>query len=218
MSKIISVPQLIRAVTDKLRASDDAEKKTAAIPSEDLVYVQFMPSKPTSKVAARFSARFKVIRKVQTRCLRKEHEDAHFVMGLMKYCKEDLVAIMHLAKQLKMPSTTVAAVGQDDKANIPYGLPGTPISATARGHAGGGRHGVLAPEGAHPVAADHDIHKGGSLTTSVTLSMKPPKDASDSWYGPSTIFVNVRDKVFAYSDVFLHCGNLLKVLRLEVRD
>ena len=90
-SKIISVPQMIRDVTERLHAK--VGLATAPIPSEATVRAQFMPNRPTALVSRRFTARFRFVRKVQTRCLRKEHEDAHYCLALARNCKMAVVKV-----------------------------------------------------------------------------------------------------------------------------
>ena len=79
-AKVISIPQLVREVAKLLHAKPGFEE--AAVPHESIVRLQFMPCAPTKLSAARFTARFRMSRRVQTRCLRKEHPDAHASLWL----------------------------------------------------------------------------------------------------------------------------------------
>eukprot|EP00966_Prymnesium_polylepis_P165362 3822975-Prymnesium_polylepis.1 len=94
-----------------------------------------MPNRPTALTSKRFNARFRFIRKVQTRCLRKEHEDAHYCLALARNCKSAVVEAKHLADEAGRPSAVKVAHG-DDKCKIPGGAPGEYVSATTRDHAG----------------------------------------------------------------------------------
>ena len=138
---IISVPQLIREVTTRLHATPGLEH--AAIPHESTVRLQFMPNRPTALASSRFTARFRFLRKVQTRCLRKEHEDAHYCLALARNCKMAVVEANHLADEAQRPNAVKAAFG-DDKCKIPQGPPGEYVSATARDHAGSNPNNMLA--------------------------------------------------------------------------
>jgi hypothetical protein len=76
---------------------------------------------------------FKILRKAQTRCLRKEHEDAHWVAALAKYNKVHLVRARDAAVEAGYERGILAA-GLDDKKAIPVGLPGLPVDSGARPH------------------------------------------------------------------------------------
>ena len=71
-AKVISVPSLIREVATLLYAKEGFAD--APVPCESTVRLQFMPSAPTKLASARFTARFRMVRKVQTRCIRKEYQ------------------------------------------------------------------------------------------------------------------------------------------------
>ena len=79
-------------MTRRLHAKPGFEE--APIPHETTVRVQFMPNRPTALTSKRFHARFRFIRKVQTR---KEHEDAHYCLALARNCKSAVVEAKHLA-------------------------------------------------------------------------------------------------------------------------
>lgn len=87
-----------------------------------------------------------------------------------------------------------------------------PVAATSRAHVGGGTRGVLVPEDVVITAADHDHHKQGSITPSVSLLGDVPEDAADSWYS-GAIYVDLRDSVFEGSDPMMHMANLLEYVR-----
>ena len=128
---IISVPQLIREVTTLLHATPGLEH--TAIPHESTVRLQFMPNRPTALASSRFTARFRFVRKVQTRCLRKEHEYAHYCLALARNCKMAVVEANHLADEAQRPNAVKVAFGNDE-CKIPQGQPGEYVSATARDH------------------------------------------------------------------------------------
>ena len=130
-SKIVSVASLIREVSALLHAKPGHEEDK--IPGPDCVRLQFTPNHRDRLTAGRFSARFKVVRKVQTRCLRKEHEDAHWVAALAKYNKVHIVRARDAAKEVGLARGVIAA-GLDDKKAIPVGMPGLPVDSGARPH------------------------------------------------------------------------------------
>ena len=66
----------MRDVAERLHAKSGFED--APIPSEWTVRMQFLPNRPTALVSARYMGRFRMIRKVQTCCLSKEHVDSHY--------------------------------------------------------------------------------------------------------------------------------------------
>ena len=209
-SKFISLPIVIREVTAALHATPGCE--LAPVPCLNTVARQFSPNRPSALTSGSFTGRFKVVRQVQTRCLRKEHEDARYVAVLAKYCKGFVCEAKAAALELRM-SSAVQAAGLDDKCKIPFGQPGLPVAAVARAHAGGGQHGMLAPVGTILAAADHDTNKAGSLTPSVTFMKNIPEHPADSWYGGGEVNVDLRDSALESSTPILHAANLLKVLR-----
>jgi hypothetical protein len=62
-SKIVSIPSLIREVSKLLHEKPDHERDP--IPGPDCVRLQFSPNHPQRLTAGRFSARYKIIRKVR---------------------------------------------------------------------------------------------------------------------------------------------------------
>ena len=151
-SKIISVPSLIREVTALLHAKEGHENDP--IPGETCVYLQYTPNRRDRLAAGRFSARFPIVRKVQTRILRKEHEDAHWVAALARNNKVHLVRARDAAVEANF-ARGVIAVGLDDKKSIPVGLPGLPVDSGARPHGP-----VAAPKGQVCTRVGSSIRKG----------------------------------------------------------
>ena len=72
------------------------------------------------------------------------HVDSRYVSMILQYLKEFCVAIRSLV--------TYASV--DDKAIIPVGEPGLPVSTGVRGH----NRCIVLAEGPGPSALDHDFH------------------------------------------------------------
>ena len=178
------------------------------IPCHQTVRLQFSPNHPTRLTSARFSRRFKIVRKVQTRCLRKQHEDAHWVAALAKYNKIHLCSVRDATVEAGLVGSVVAA-GLDDKAMIPEGLPGLPVDSRARPH---GPVFALAEE--QLAASDHDADRQGAIVPSLHFLKQIPEHPSDSWYSGSPICV-LHDAVFEKSNPFFHAANLLHILRSQ---
>lgn len=81
------------------------------IPSAEWIRLQFWPSNPYASIAVRYTGRFNLKFKVQSRLLRSSHEDCHYVAALYKYQKS-------MAVMLREHSFFVYV---DDKANVPVG-------------------------------------------------------------------------------------------------
>lgn len=206
-SKVISIPSLIREVTKILHAQEGHENDK--IPCASLVRLQFNPTCPKKLTSAKFTRRFNVVRKVQSRSLRKQHEDAHWVAALHKYGKYRVINIRNLALNsgAQGAERCIVALGVDDKCKIPVGLPGLPINTGARPHGP-----VLTPVDEPLLAADHDTHKLGSIVPSVSLLKDIPEFVHDSWYS-GVVDVVLHDAVFEGSEPFFHAANILTLLR-----
>ncbi|CAC5355459.1 unnamed protein product [Mytilus coruscus] len=105
-----------------------------------------------------------------------------------------------------------AEVDEHDKAIVPVGELGVPISTGVRGH-----NKVLAPaDGPKLVATDHDFHLGG-LVPSVTFVSDIPKNSNDSFFN-GHIYVTTKDKVFQASIPNRHATELTRILRENYSD
>lgn len=83
-----SIPNLVKLATDILKQKVDSNvlDKLPPIPSVQWVRLQFLPNQEYSKVAAQWTGRLQAKRAVQTRTLRKEHMDQHFVNAMVRRC------------------------------------------------------------------------------------------------------------------------------------
>ena len=205
-SKFVSVPSLIREVTKQLHAKEGHESDP--IPKLDCVLTKFTPNNPYVLTAGRFSSRFKIKRRVQTRCLRMEHEDAHWVACLSKYNKVRLVRVRNALLELGLVRG-VLRVGCDDQKQMPVGLPGLPINSGARAHGP-----VAAPIDQRLDASDHDSHRQGAIIPSLNFLTDIPEHAGDSWYAGTPSIV-LHCATFEKSDPFFHAANLLNLLRTK---
>ena len=79
-------------------------------------------------------------------------------------------------------------VSVDDKAIIPVGEPGLPVSSGVRGH----NCSIVVAEGPSPGALDHDFHVKG-VVPSVSFVVDIPESSKDSFY-QGKAFVCLKDK------------------------
>ena len=190
MPLALSIEDLKRQIIERVAPG-------TAIPSSETIRLQFMPSNPLHKTSLHYTGRFNVKYRVQARQARVHHQDTRFVAMQFRYLKQFCVKFRDF--------TTFVCL--DDKAVIPVGEPGVPISTGVRGH-----NRVLAPaSGPELVATDHDFHVGG-LVPSVTFISDIPTNSLDSFFR-GKICVTTKDKVFEASSPFRHATELLKILR-----
>ena len=178
-------------------------------PCEQSIALQFSPSYETVKAAAKFTGRLQVNRKVQSRTLRHQHPDQHWVNAQTKYHKEHLVDCRN-----QVGRRHVRFYGQDDKAKIPIGSE-VAISTGARRS-----NKAIVPTDPSlnkNFAADHDW-SNASIIPSVTLHGNVPDDYLGTFFGggeegDGEITVTLNDATFNKSDVFVHTAQLLLDLR-----
>lgn len=168
-----------------------------AIPSTETLRLQFQPNSQFQKSAFKYSRRFNVKFRVQTRLARVHHQDARYVATAFKYLKNFCVENRDI--------TTFICL--DDKAINPVGEPGIPISTGVRGH-----NKVLTPaDGPRLVCTDHDFHVGG-IVPSVTFVSKIPRHSNDSFF-KGKIHVTTKDKIFQPSSPYRHATEVTRILR-----
>ncbi len=109
----ISVPDLISQVKKNLPAG-------TAIPCESWVCLQFWPKNRHLRSSCHYSGKLDIKFMVQSRQLRKSHEDAHYASAVFRYQRE-------MALKFKI------FVCLDDKHRVPVGEPGYPVAAMDRG-------------------------------------------------------------------------------------
>ena len=80
-----SIPNLVKLATEVLQRKVDRNEldKFPPVPSVQWVRLQFLPSVEDCAAAAQFTGRLDVKRAVQTRTLRKEHMDQHWVNAMV---------------------------------------------------------------------------------------------------------------------------------------
>ena len=111
-----SIPNLVKQATDILqkKVDDGRLDKIPPIPSTEWVRLQFVPNRADTAQSAQFTGRLMAKFAVQTRSLRKEHVDQHWVNAMTRYYLEWIV-------ELKKKYDGVVFCGQDDKAKVPVG-------------------------------------------------------------------------------------------------
>ena len=152
-----SIPNLVTQATEVLqkKVDDGTLDKLPPIPCTEWVRLQFVPNRADNAAAEKFTGRLEAKRAVQTRTLRKEHMDQHWVNSMTRYYLEWMV-------ELRKKYDGVEFFGQDDKAKIAVG-DNVAISTGVRAN----NKGIVA-EGEVLPALDHDFHSA-NLVTSSTL-------------------------------------------------
>ena len=156
----ISIEELRNQISERV-------PEGAPIPCSETVRLQFQPNSTFQKTALKYSGRFNVKFRVRTRLARVNHVDAGYVATSFRYLKEFCVSNRE----------NVTFVCLDDKAIVPVGEPGIPISTGVRGH-----NKVLTPsDDPKLVCTDHDFHIAG-LVPSVTIVSRIPRHSNDTCF------------------------------------
>ena len=122
MPVAISLCHLRQIIKEQLEQKNPGVE--CEVPSLEWLRLQFWPPNPYSSSALRYTGKLKLKFGVQVQQLRHTHVDSRYVSMILQYLKEFCVAVRSLV--------TYAAV--DDKAIIPMGEPGLPVSTGVRGH------------------------------------------------------------------------------------
>ena len=137
----------------------------AAHPSLRWMEYQFWPKNTLFQSAVQYTGRFAVSMMVQSRQLRKDHDDIIVGHVEFKYLKEFCCKYR----------TLVDLVAEDDKHKVSVGEPGYPVAAAQKTRrVVVGKHKILA-------AADHDFTRC-SLIPSVALIINVPEHSHESFY------------------------------------
>ena len=94
----------------------------------------------------------------------------------------------------------------DDKAKIPVGEPGEPVSTGVRG-----RHSI-APSTTELIALDHDMTGKGSISSTVFMEPNAPHHAEGSWYS-GRVRVIVQDSVFKKSTAYRNAAASVRLAK-----
>ena len=184
---------IIQRLVEKYPTDDSKQQ----CPSLEWLHLQFWPPNPYATSALRYTSRFKVKFGVQARQLRKSHPDSRYVSVILCYLK------YFCARHRQV----VVYASVDDKAIIPVGEPGLPVSTGVRGH----NRSIVPLEGPGPVALDHDFHVHG-VVPSVSLIVNIPESASDSFFS-GKVFVCLKDKVTQPSFALRHSTELASLVK-----
>lgn len=187
LSEWISLEEMVRKAAARCAEG-------TPIPSKSLVRLQFAPNNPYTRRALNFTSRLSIQYKIQRRQLRVSHPDDHYCAALLKYLKQKAV-------ELKDHLIFLCC---DDKAKVPVGEPGAPVSTGVRGRQS------ISVASSQLVALDHDMTKA-SLTPSVVLECAIPDTVEKSFVrGKVTTVVN--DSVFQTSSPFRHAAILKSIV------
>lgn len=190
-------------VKERLEKKYPADEDKQQCPSLEWIRLQFWPPNPYSSTALQYTSQFEPRFGVQAQQLRLSHPDSKYVSVLLKYLKSFTVKFCHL--------TTYASI--DDKAILPLGEPGLPISTGVWGH---NRSIVPLQRESTPVALDHNFHVHG-IVPSVSFFVSVPEFVSDSFY-TGKAFVCCKGKVIQASDPFRHSSELASILRMNMSE
>lgn len=185
----ISVNDLIDIIKNRLPPD-------SVIPSPSIVRLQFWPSNPYNHSAIKYTGRFEVKYAVQQRQLRGEHEDS-------KYCAVQFNLLKAFAVRYH---EYVHFLSEDDKAIIPIGQPGKPVTSVQRRH-----HSSLTTLTSGLQALDHDFHVCGCVP-SVIFEIDVPENSKDSFYSGQPCVI-LKDKIFQPSSALRHAAETMKYLR-----
>lgn len=194
LSQWLSLEDLIEQVKSKCAEG-------TRVPSKALVRLQFAPQNPYTRRALNFTSRFELKYKIQRRQLRASHPDAHFCAALFKFLR---LRMYHLRLD-------IFVLFIDDKAKIPVGEAGEPVSTGVRG-----RHSIV-PSTSQLAALDHDMTSKGSITSTVYMQPNVPSQPEGSWYSGKVKIV-VQDSSCTTSSKSTANRNAAATVRLAQED
>ncbi|PKY53552.1 hypothetical protein RhiirA4_547713 [Rhizophagus irregularis] len=147
------------------------------IPSDEYIRLQFWPANTTTNAASKYTGRFEIKYKVQSRQLSKFHVDAHYCAALFRYMR--LFAIKY--------RNYCSLICADDKHKVPIGE-GIATSSGVRNKSS------LTPANMELSSSDHDFTKL-SLTPSVIFICDVPTCISESFYS-GQVYVSYKNTAF----------------------
>ena len=176
--------------------------ENSVAPSESWIRLNFYPSNSYVNAAAQYTGRFQVKRAVQQRLLRVQHEDADYAFYQYTLLKNFAVKWRdHCHMQCL-----------DDKAIVPVGDPGKPMTAVSRSH----HSGLTSGERNQLLCVDHDYHLCG-IVPSVCLTVEIPDTPRGSFYH-GDVHVTLKDKIFQPSSPFRHSTETVGLVRQFCSD
>jgi hypothetical protein len=178
----ISVRDLREQVLKRLNQShpDGLDAAGIEIPTDNWIAYQFSPKHPLHAASLYYTGALQIKHEVQSRTLRANHPDSHYVASFFKMMKRLRVVAAHIITKFTKETedhAPVAFFSMDDKAKINVGEPHLAVSFGGRGRCS------ILPTDVKAVAGDHDF-KIVSLTPSVTLrvEVKPDEDEDGTSY------------------------------------
>ena len=170
------------------------------IPSEAWVRLQFWPKNKHHKSSCHYTGKLDVKFMVQSRQLRKSHDNAHYCAALFRYEREQAI--------LLRDNSMFACL--DDKHRIPVGEPGYPVASVERGRR------VIVSRNTDFLVADHDFTRF-SIVPSVTLFVDIPDEISESWY-TGQVYVTLKEGSMEPSSPLRHATELVANIQSEFSD
>ena len=170
------------------------------IPSEAWVRLQFWPKNKHHKSSCHYTGKLDVKFMVQSRQLRKSHDDAHYCAALFRYEREQAI--------LLRDNSMFACL--DDKHRIPVGEPGYPVASVERGRR------VIVSRNTDFLVADHDFTRF-SIVPSVTLFVDIPDEISESWY-TGQVYITLKEGSMEPSSPLRHATELVANIQSEFSD
>lgn len=187
-SQFISIPDLIHQLTSKCPDG-------TPIPRESSVLFAFVLKNSHTRTAKFYKGRINLQHKVQTRQLRRSHENDYYCAAVFKYLKSYAVKYHEMT----------AMVCLDDKSKEDFGEPGQAISSGVCG-----KKSIVAT-GSVLSALDHDIQQKGPLTPTVCLIVDIPGKVDDIFYR-GQVFVTLKDSIFQSSSPWQHATELMEMM------
>lgn len=193
----ISLRHLRATIVQRLETKYPDDESKHIYPSLEWIRLQFWPPDPYATSALRHTAQLNLKFGVQVRQLRHTHPDSRYVSVLLRYIKEFCAKFR----------SSVHYLSVDDKAIIPVGEPGLPVSTGVRGH----NRSIVPVQGNGPMALDHDFHLHG-VVPSVLFSIDIPQSAHESFYR-GKVFVTLKDKATQPSSPLRHSCEITSVVQ-----
>jgi hypothetical protein len=155
--------------------------------------LQFWPGNATANAASKYTGRFEIKYKVQSRQLSKFHVDAHYCAALFGYMR--LFAIKY--------RNYCSLICANDKHKVPIGE-GIATNSGVRNKSS------LVSANMELTSSDHDFTKL-SLTPSVIFFCDIPTCISDSFYS-GQVYVSYKNTVFQPSSALRHSTEFYKTI------
>ena len=171
------------------------------IPSDQTVYYGFEPANRFNASAEYHTGKLKLKLQMQKRQINQYHPDAHYAAALFQYFKEYAVMYRNV--------TTLLCV--DDKALIPLGEPGVPLSTTPRAKS------AVVVSTVPMMSADHDTDTKVKVTPSTTLVVEIPKEATET-FCRGQVVSTLKNTIVQPSNPLRHAAEMRAALSKEERE